>query len=216
MCIMEITNAVELYELLLQYATQQQTTICQLHNAEPHTPCPQSKYFCQKESVKKVVDFDAVKVKYCKCENINPTWQSVDAVMPKEEIFLFVEIKSWRNFDKYQMTNIHTKEEKEQIIEKQVKEFKLKQKIERSIEICQNISKNKYLFDKIPMIYVLVTDIDTVTNPMLRLRVQLGVLAYKSVNISLYTSASTNELSTLAMNVRYTSCYEFDNLCDSL
>ena len=209
-------KAERLFELLQQYGKKPPTTLCRLHLAEPRIPCPQSKYFCGKESGKDVVDFDAVKELYCRKENIHPTWQSVDAVLSKDEIFLFVEIKGWRNFDIFQLKDEGSEEDKKNMVAAQTKSFKLKEKIDCSVKICQSLSKNEKLFEQIPTMYVLVTDVETVVDPLVRLRAQLGVLAYKAVNIPLYTKASLKELNALGMNVRYKSCREFDSFFDSL
>lgn len=209
-------KAGELFDLIHQYSKKPLTTLCRLHFAEPRIPCPQSKYFCGMESVKDVVDFDDVKNKYCREESIHPIWKSVDAVLSKEDIFLFVEIKSWRNFDFFQLDDADSEDVRNNKVTAQAKGFKLKEKIDRSMMICQGLAKDKKLFELIPTMYVLVTDVETVLNPLVRLRAQLGVLAYKAVNIPLYTNASMAELNALGMNVRYKNCREFDAFIDSL
>lgn len=209
-------KAVELFDLLQQYSTKPLTTLCRLHFSEPRIPCPKSKFFCGKESVTDVLDFDDVKDKFCREENIHPTWKSVDAVLSKEDIFVFVEIKSWRNFESFHLDDADSEEDRNAKVTAQAQGFKLKEKIDCSMMICQGLAKDEKLFGPIPTMYVLVTDVETVLNPLVRLRAQLGVLAYKAVNIPLYTNATMAELNALGMNVRYKNCREFDAFIDSL
>jgi Holliday junction resolvase-like predicted endonuclease len=210
------TAAMRLYERVKRYAALSDTSICMLHNAEPKTPCPQSRYFCGNESKKQAVNFDAVKEEYCRRNRINGSWPSVDAVLFKDNTFLFVEIKSWRNFEEHQINANDTQEEKERKIKAKAQGFKLKQKIESSMDICCDLSKDKKLFERIPIVYVLVTDVATQLSPMELFRARLGVLSYKAVNVPLYAKASIAQLNALSIPVRYKFCQEFDDFYDSL
>ncbi len=213
---MESIGANQLFELLRQYVAQPTTTICMLHFAEKKTPCPKSNYFCGKESEKMVVNFDTVKNMYCLQEKIGDPWPSVDAVLNKDKTFLFVEIKGWQNFERFQLKDIENEDEKKLRVEEQVKKYNLKQKIEKSMDICRNLSHDPQVFDSMPIIYVLVTDVDTILDPLVRLRAQLGILSYKAVNIPLYTNAVVNELNGMGMIIRYKTCRKFDEFYDSL
>ena len=203
------TNACRLYERVGKYASLSPTTICWLHEAEPKKPCPVSSFFCGADSVIPALNFDAVKEAYCN-KTKTPSVPSVDAVLYKGKRFLFVEIKSWQNFERHQLEPGDSQTDIRQKIMAQAQGFKLKPKVEKSMEICRNISKDKHLFNKMPVTYVLVTDVDTITDPLARFKGRLRALAYKSVYIPLFTSASTAELSTVAMNVRYVFCRNFD------
>lgn len=209
------TGAYWLFERLRRYASLSATSICMLHNAEKRVPCPKSSYFCGNESQKSVINFDAVKEAFCKNNRIG-AWSSVDAVTYKDKQFIFVEIKSWQNFERYQIKDSDSPEEKKEKIEKKAKGFNLKKKIEQSFQICKDISHDEHLFEKIPVIYILVTDVDTVAEPMKRFRARMGVLSYKSQNIPLYNKFSTAQLYSLGMNVRYVFCQKFDELYDGL
>lgn len=213
---MEETAAQHLFEQIREYASLPYTSICMLHYAEPKTPCPHSRFFCGKESVKPAVNFDAVKEEFCNREKIKDLWSSVDAVLYKNNIFLFVEIKSWQNFDRHHVNVGDSPEEVRKKADQQAKKFNLKLKIDSSIEICRNISKDPDLFAEMPTVYVLVTDVDTVPDPLVRFRARLGILSYNAMNIPSYTRASFNAIKATGMNVRYVNCRNFDSFFDSL
>lgn len=203
------TNACSLYERVGKYASLTSTTICWLHEAEPRKPCPISAFFCGVGSKIPALNFDVVKDTYC-IKTKTPSVPSVDAVLYKDKRFLFVEIKSWINFERNQIKRRDSQTVIQQKIANKAQKFKLKPKVEKSMEICKKISKDEHLFEKMPVTYVLVTDVDTVTDPMIRFRGHLRALAYKSVFIPLFTSSSTAELSTVGMDVRYVFCRKFD------
>ena len=209
------TDARQLYEHVGRYASLKPTTVCMLHEAEPRTPCPKSNYFCGKESKHPAFNFDAVKEAYCR-NTKTQSRSSVDAALYKGNRFLFVEIKSWQNFERHQIKNKDGEAAIKQKIEEQAKGFKLKTKIEKSMELCRKISNDEHLFEKMSVIYVLVTDVDTVVDPLARFVGRLRILAYKSVYIPLYSSASQSELAAVGMDVRYVFCQKFDDFYDSL
>lgn len=213
---MDTPKAFQLYDSLRSYASLSETSICMLHYAEPRTPCPQSSFFCGKESDKKAINFDAVKEHYCQQKKIKSVWASVDSVLTKDETFIFLEIKSWRNFDHYQLTPGDSPDVVKKKVEEKAKGFKLKEKIDKSILICEDVSGDEHLFDDLPVVYILVTDVDTIVTPLLRFRARLGILSYKAVNVPLYTRAAEAELKTTGMPVRYVYCRDFDSLYDSL
>lgn len=141
---------------------------------------------------------------------------SVDAVMHKNDLFLFVEIKSWKNFELHQIKPTDSEAVRKQKIEEKAKKFKLKKKVESSMTICCEVSKDKHLFDKMRVLYVLMTDIDTIVDPMDRFRARLGSLSYKAVNMLHFNDASMAELKTVGMEVRYVYCRQFDKFFASL
>lgn len=198
-----------LFQHLKHYASLQTTTVCMLHEAEPGSPCPQSRVFCGAESCNSAINFDAVKEYYC-AQNRISSMASVDAVMYKSDLFLFVEIKSWKNFEQYKIKPTDSEAVRKQKIEEKAKKFKLKKKVEESMTICTNLSKDKHLFDKMRVLYVLMTDIDTVVDPLDRFRARLGSLSYKAVNMLHFNDASMAELKTVGMDARYVFCRQFD------
>lgn len=141
---------------------------------------------------------------------------SVDAVMQKSGLFLFVEIKSWKNFEKYQISVTDSEALRKRKIEEKAKKFKLKKKVEESMIICCEVSKDKRLFDKMRVVYVLMTDIDTVVDPMDRFRARLGSLSYKAVNMLHFNDASMSELKKVGMDARYVYCQKFDEFYASV
>jgi len=207
--------ACRLYERVGRYALLSPTTVCRLHEAEPKKPCPTSASFCGKESKIPALNFDAVKETYCN-KTRKSSVPSVDAVLYKDKRFLFVEIKSWQNFERYQIKPGDDQSTIQRKIADKATGFKLKPKVEKSMDICKSISKDEHLFEKMPVTYVLVTDVDTIADPLARFRSRLRALAYKSVYIPLYSSASMAQLSTVGMDVRYVFCRRFDSFYDSL
>ena len=201
--------AFRLYQRLKHYATLQPTTVCMLHKAEPGKPCPQSIYFCGSESVNHAINFDAVKEHYCTQKKIH-SLSSVDAVMQKNGLLMFVEIKSWRNFEQYQIKATDSEDLRKKKIKEKAKKFNLKKKVEESMTICCEVSQDKRLFEKMPVMYVLMTDIDTIVDPLDRFRARLGSLSYKAVNMLHFNDASMSELKKIRMNSRYVYCKKFD------
>ena len=204
-----------LFQRLKHYASLQTTTVCMLHEAEPGSPCPQSRIFCGTESRYPAINFDAVKEHYCAKNRIS-SMASVDAVMHKSNLFLFVEIKSWKNFEQYWIKSTDSEADRKQKIEDKAKKFKLKKKVEESMSICTEVSKDKHLFEKMPVLYVLMTDIDTVVDPMDRFRARLGSLSYKAVNMLHFNDASMAELKIVGMDARYVCCRQFDKFLSEL
>ena len=209
------SGACRLYEQVGKYASLSPTTICWLHEAEPKKPCPTSSFYCGAESKIPALNFDAVKEAFCNKTKTSSV-PSVDAVLYKENRFLFVEIKSWQNFERYQIKSGDSPATIQRKIADKATGFKLKPKVEKSMEICRSIAKDEHLFEKMPVTYVLVTDVDTVADPLARFKSRLRALAYKSVFIPLFSSASIAQLSTVGMDVRYVFCRKFDNFYDSL
>lgn len=207
--------ACRLYEQVGKYASLSPTTICRLHEAEPKKPCPSSAFFCGTESKIPALNFDAAKEVFCN-KTKTPSVPSVDAVLYKANRFLFLEIKSWQNFERFQIKPGDNQATILQKISDKASGFKLKPKVEKSMEICKRISKDEHLFEKMLVTYVLVTDVDTVADPLARFRGRLRALAYKSVFIPLFNSASLTQLSTVGMDVRYVFCRKFDNFYENL
>lgn len=209
------SQSFRLYQRLKHYAALQPSTVCMLHKAEPDTPCPQSRVFCGTKSKYEAINFDAVKERYCVQKQIS-SLASVDAVMYKSDLFLFVEIKSWKNFEKYHIKSTDSETVRKHKIEQKAKKFKLKKKVEESMIICSGVSKDCHLFDKMRVLYVLMTDIDTVVDPMDRFRARLGTLSYKSVNMLHFNDASMSELRAVGMDARYVYCRKFDEFYSGL
>lgn len=214
-CLAGKSQSFRLYQRLKRYASLQPTTVCMLHEAESGKPCPQSIYFCGSVSEYPAINFDAVKNCYCAQKQIS-SLSSVDAVMQKKELFLLIEIKSWKNFEKYQIKATDSEVLRKQKIEEKAKKFKLKKKVEESMAICCEVSRDNRLFNKMRVMYVLMTDIDTVVDPMDRFRARLGSLSYKAVNMLHFNDASMAELKKVGMEARYVYCQKFDEFYASI
>lgn len=223
-------DAATLYSQIKTYANLDDTTICHLHKSNPGQMCiGDTQNGCMMPSQTQVVDFDSVKVLFCKKNNISPQFDSVDAVTHKKQLFLFVEIKSIENivekelkYDKKikkQIDNkISTTDKKEVVnrfIESKVKGFCLKEKIKDSIEICKGITNDGNLFSKIDFVYVLITDTDTLSNPMQQFQAHLNVLSYNAVKLKMESELKKEHLSVGHRN-RYARCKEFDKFMAQL
>lgn len=209
-------DANSLYDLAKSYAKQNDTIICVLHNAQPKTPCVNSRSFCGHPSQTAVINFDAVKTVYCTNENIHPQLASVDAITHKNGQILFVEIKSNKNFLKHQLKKTDTQKSIDEKIENQVADYQLKKKIDDSRTICETISGDKHLFDYLPSIYVLVTDTETLTNPLQLFQMNLNVLAYNAIHLSRLNNAIDDNLDSLGHTTRFVFCQDFDKFIGSL
>lgn len=210
-----IWSARRLYDALSLYLQAASTSLCMLHNAEPRRPCPHSSHFCGNESKVPVLNFDAVKNEFCR-ERGNRQFKSVDAVTFKGSQFLFIEIKSWQNFEANHIKKGESPSVVKQKIERQASDFNLKKKVEDSIKICTDLTKCSKLFSKFPVLYVLVTDVNDVVDPLARLKGWLDVLSYNSVRIPDYKRATEKELHLTGMTTRYQPCRDFDRFFDSL
>lgn len=214
-------DAATLYSQIKTYASLGDTTICCLHKSKPNLSCiDDSQNNCKNPSQTKVIDFDAVKVLYCQQNKVSPQPTSVDAIAHKQHIFVFVEIKSNKNFLTKQLNKPDdTVDAVDRKIKEQVKNYNLIGKINDSIEICKEIVNDKNLFDRVAFVYVLVTDINTLTNPMQVFQAQLNAAAYKTININhllkLNNAISENLKSSKHPN-RYVYCKDFDNFMATL
>ena len=209
-------DANSLYDLAKSYAKQSDTIICVLHNAQPKTPCVNSRSFCRHPSQTAVINFDAVKTIYCTNENIHPQLASVDALTYKNGQILFVEIKSNKNFLQHQLKQTDTQETIDKNIKQQVTDYKLKKKMDDSQTICEAISGDIHLFDTLPSIYVLVTDAETVTNPLQAIQMNLNILAYNAIHLPRLNKALETDLDSLGHTTRYVYCRDFDKFVNSL
>ena len=209
-------DAYSLYALAKSYAQLDDTIICVLHNAQPHIPCVNSSIFCGHPSQTSIINFDTVKVSYCTNENIHPQLASVDALTHKNGQLLFIEIKSNKNFLKYQLKAIDTQKSIDEKIENQVADYQLKKKIDDSRTICEAISGDKHLFENLPSIYVLVTDTETVTNPLQLFQMNLNILAYNAIHLPRLNKALEDNLDSLGHTTRFVFCQDFDKFVKSL
>lgn len=137
-------NAKELYQQILKaYPNIREATICNLHK-----PCAKSKR-CTVTSLNQYIDFDQVETEF---DRGKPSRQSVDAVSSAGDKFCFIEIKGWKDFLLW-----NTPDDETIALQAQ---YDLKGKFDVSKDICIGITKDKTLFDVIPEVFVLVTDID--------------------------------------------------------
>ena len=209
-------NATNLYSQIKSYSNLDETQICVLHKPKPNTPCINNP--CSNPSQTKVVDFDKVKSIFCRLNN-QPQLASVDCITHKGDNFLFVEIKSNKNFLTHQLKSSNAEAEDDEIIKSKVAGYNLKKKISDSILICNKISGNTNVFESIPCIYVLVTDTNTIEDPAQRFLANMNILAYNSIDIRKLTKLNKvlrENLESLGYTNRYVKCSDFDDYIRNL
>lgn len=215
----KVMDAATLYSQIKEYANLNDTTICHLHIPN-NIPCIEdSNVKCLHPSKVKVLNFDLVKELYC------GTLSSVDAITHKHQLIVFVEIKSVENiakelrFDKRITKRIDSSTNKGEAVSAianiKVKKLadSLKAKIQHSIEICKGIANDENLFNKIDFVYVLVTDVDTLSNPMQQFQAHLNELSYNAVKLKMESELKKEHISVGHRN-RYARCKEFDKFME--
>ena len=149
-----------------------------------------------------LLDFDKVKDLFCKG---GAKWASVDGLLEQQGILCFVELKSWENFLKYQFP------EKEEDIQGKLDSYNLEDKLTGSMLICQEEAENPNLFRQIPIVFILVTDIDTEKKGEWSILQNLMMLSHSTSNWESVCNRLTMErLSTMEVNTIYCSCCDFD------
>lgn len=162
--------------------------------------------FCVDYQHEKVLDFDNIKKDYYKGSSI-PMPASVDAVCVggKYEHFCFVEMKGWDNYINYL-------EKQKKSIEQTVEGYNLEGKLMDSQELCINITKDKDLFAHMPVIFLLVTDIDVKANGIVSFADMINKLGGNSTDI--YSKCLSEAQKTLDSEIhiehQYIYCKEFD------
>lgn len=209
-------DATNLYSLIKSYSNLDETQICVLHKPKPKTPCIDNP--CSTPSQTNVIDFDKVKSIFCQINNQSQL-ASVDCITHKGNHFLLVEIKSNKNFLTHQLKNSNSETKDDEIIKNKVAGYNLKKKISDSIHICNEISKNTNVFESIPCIYVLVTDTDTIDDPIQSFQANMNILAYNSIDIIKLTKLNKllrENLESLGYTNRYVKCSDFDDYIKNL
>ena len=192
------------------------TQICVLHKPKPKTSCIDNP--CSTPSQTNVIDFDKVKSIFCQINNLSQL-ASVDCITHKGDYFLFVEIKSNKNFLTHQLNSYSVEAEVDEIIKNKVAGYNLKKKISDSIHICNKISENANVFESIPCIYVLVTDTNTIDDPVQSIQANMNILAYNSIDIMKLTKLNKllrENLESLGYTNRYVKCSDFDDYIKNL
>lgn len=198
----------DLFDYWLKESWTEEATICRLHDPG----C-----FCERKSKVTVLDFDSVKNGYAKQHGISSP-SSVDALRSDEDELTFIEVKGWKNFLKYNQVT-------ETKIDKQLRGYHYKKKLDDSLNICiQTIREQRLVseeeFCSLPKRYVVVTDVRVAREPLTSLAVNLQMLATTSTSWEAMCvqkmQSGVNEIPQedySSLNMKHPhliSCFDFD------
>lgn len=170
-------DAKGIYQLVLStYPTTGEFSVCDLHK-----PC-KSTHRCAIVVPSNLIDFDKVEIEVDKGKNSRP---SVDAIAAAGNKFCFIELKGWAEYLKW---NTPTEEDI-----KQQASYNLLGKYETSKEICKSIAGDTAVFDSIPEVFVLVTDIDVQTQGIENFQFNLMALAVTGSDWQTFCNKSLSE-----------------------
>lgn len=178
-------------------------SVCELH--KPCAVVPR----CQQATTKRFVNFDDVKTSFC-IEHRMESCSSVDGLSFKNDRLLFVEVKGWTDFLKFQTKNI------EQNVKRQVMGYDFAKKLHDSIKICNEYAQNESFCSGEKLAYIIVTDIDTKQHPLQALQSNLMSLAQTSSSIENLCNRYMLERINLigGVNTYYKQCKELDSFVD--
>lgn len=195
-------NAKNLYDLVLAtYPQAGEFIVCDLYK-----PCKGLRQ-CGSVATKHLIDFDFVECEYDKGE---PSRPSVDAIAVAGNTFCFIELKGWVEYLKY---NIPTA-----CGIKMKANYNLKGKLAESEEICVSLSGQKNLFNDIPEVFILVTDIDVQSGGIENFRSNLMALSQTSNSWeSVCNQALDTELKRqISISKYYTDCRHLDEMLERI
>lgn len=206
-------TTVELYDALLAFSNQGETTICHLHK-----PCDGHPK-CLSTSTTPVIDFDIIEKQLAQGHRSSlPSCDGV-AMNNTRDVFCFVEIKGW---DQYVSRNIansdNISEDEKAKIDKQASKYNLKGKLEHSIKDCEEITGQTNLFPAIPYAYLIVTDINSDVAALYDFASNLSTL---SETASVWTYCD-DKMKTLLNSVDitikkvYAHCRDFDSMISQI
>lgn len=165
--------------------------------------------FCSEKQGWSVLSFDDVKESRYKIKKRElPMPASVDAVCigKKQKYFCFVELKGWERY-------IANFEKQKKSIPETAGDYNLENKLKDSQNICKEITGDDDLFAQIPVIFLLVTDIDVKERGIESFSDMLTTLAQTGTDI--YSECVTNAKKTLDSEIHidhdYIFCKDFDD-----
>lgn len=162
---------------------------------------------CNAEQTIPLLNFDKIKDIHCKGQS--PV-ASVDGLLEKYGVLCFVELKSWKNYLTYQYPN-----DENDILDK-LKSYALEEKLTKSMLICCEEAKNDNLFNKIPVAFILVTDIEIEKEGEWSISENLTRLAHSSSDWNSVCNRITQEkLNEMNVKTAYFNCSEFDDKLNS-
>ena len=163
--------------------------------------------FCSEVQHTKVLDFDKIKDEFYHGKTIAMP-ASVDAVCvgSLQKYFCFVELKGWENY-------IRFLDKQKNNVKETVDGYNLNGKLYDSQFLCIELTKKTDLFGEMPIIFLLVTDIDVKTNGIVSFADMMNKLGSNSTDVYLEClSESKCALdSKIHIDHDYIFCREFDN-----
>lgn len=141
---------IELYEFLRsQYSDLEVDSICQIEKTCKRTE------FCKNKQSRPVLDFDEIKENYYNKIGVDKKPASVDAVCvgDSQKYFCFVELKGWRIY-------ISKLDKQKRSVSETAEGYNLSGKLKDSQTLCTALTSDKDLFANMPVVFLLVTDID--------------------------------------------------------
>lgn len=204
-----INTPEELYRAVLEFKPGVESSICLLHK-----PC-KGNPLCSTTSTSEVLDFDAVEKELARGRRSNlPSCDGVTLNIERS-VFCFVEMKGWKEFV---MRNINVddatlSEDDKKKIEDQVDRYNLKGKLEQSMDDCEEIAHDSDLFQRLPFIYIIVTDIENDRNAAEDIAANLSLLAETASVWTFCDNSMKKQMNTLDDTVMkvYTHCRDFDD-----
>lgn len=190
----------DLYDkLVCKYSTLVVDSICQVE-----TTC-RKRGFCAEKQSHQVIDFDEVKNVFYQGKG---TPASVDAVClgDKKQYFCFVELKGWNNYI------AHIDKQKDDV-KNTAAGYNLRGKLEDSEELCEKIIGDANLFDSMPIVFLLVTDIEVKNDGMEAFADAMFKLAETSTDITSRCVNAAEDILKEQIRIEhdYIYCKEFDS-----
>lgn len=168
--------------------------------------CNRRGYCTDKQKVP-VLDFDKIKDSYYHGQTI-ATPASVDAVCTGgcNKYFCFVEMKGWDNYINYL-------DKQKRSVDDTIGDYNLSGKLKDSQNLCVLLANDKDLFAHMPVVFLLVTDIDVKKHGAVALADMLNKLGGNSSDI--YSQCVSKSQKTLDSDIhiehQYVYCREFDD-----
>lgn len=193
----------ELYIVLSQIFPQNKVdSVCEVE------PTCRRRGFCAEKQKLPVLDFDKIKDEYYHGQRVL-TPSSVDAVAlgSSKSRFCFIEMKGWKNYIRYL-------DKQRYDIPQTVAGYNLSVKLEDSQKLCIAITADPDLFAKLPILFLLVTDIDVHTHGIEAFHDWLTALTETSSDT--YSQCISNAKQTLDSEIhiehQFIKCTDFDNV----
>lgn len=147
-------------------------------------PCHKG-FLCNRFPKSKMLDFDLIEKTWHMLTG-KPSSSSTDGLTYTSKHLCFIEAKGWKKFLEYQpeLQKESTTEPEEsriyQRIKKQNRKYHFQKKLLESISICEEIIGENVIVGRIPVLYILVTDVNPLQDSASLIFQQLNYLANSS------------------------------------